>query len=148
MKKLLVAALLIWNIGLSGITTYLYASQPEPINRTVTYKVEYKGQDGRTPRKGIDYFDGETLPAIQPKDGQDGTNGTNGSSSNGLDGLSAYEVAVKNGYIGDESEWLESLKSALPVFEPDMHCNQLSGMWEFRTNPSALFRKTNSKCVV
>ena len=25
-------------------------------------------------------------------------------------GLSAYEVAVKNGYIGSETEWLASLK--------------------------------------
>ena len=25
-------------------------------------------------------------------------------------GLSAYEVAVKNGYIGSEAEWLASLK--------------------------------------
>lgn len=28
----------------------------------------------------------------------------------GLNGLSAYEVAVKNGYRGDEASWLESLK--------------------------------------
>ena len=27
----------------------------------------------------------------------------------GPDGLSAYEVAVKNGYVGTESEWLASL---------------------------------------
>ena len=25
-------------------------------------------------------------------------------------GLSAYEVAVKNGYVGSEAEWLASLK--------------------------------------
>lgn len=28
----------------------------------------------------------------------------------GQDGLSAYEVAVKNGYVGTEAQWLESLK--------------------------------------
>ena len=27
-----------------------------------------------------------------------------------VDGLSAYEIAVKNGFVGTESEWLESLK--------------------------------------
>lgn len=27
-------------------------------------------------------------------------------------GLSAYEVAVKNGYIGSEAEWLASLRGA------------------------------------
>ena len=26
------------------------------------------------------------------------------------DGLSAYEIAVKNGFVGSESEWIESLK--------------------------------------
>ncbi len=31
-------------------------------------------------------------------------------SLKGEDGLSAYEVAVKNGFKGDEDEWLESLK--------------------------------------
>lgn len=29
---------------------------------------------------------------------------------NGKDGLSAYEIAVKNGFVGTVSEWLESLK--------------------------------------
>lgn len=32
----------------------------------------------------------------------------------GRDGLSAYEVAVKNGFKGTESEWLASLSSANP----------------------------------
>ena len=31
---------------------------------------------------------------------------------NGKDGLSAYEIAVKNGFVGAVSEWLESLKGA------------------------------------
>lgn len=30
----------------------------------------------------------------------------------GDNGLSAYEVAVKNGFVGSEAEWLESLKGA------------------------------------
>ena len=29
---------------------------------------------------------------------------------NGSDGKSAYEIAVQNGFIGTEAEWLESLK--------------------------------------
>lgn len=29
----------------------------------------------------------------------------------GKDGESAYELAVENGFIGSESEWLESLKA-------------------------------------
>ncbi len=31
---------------------------------------------------------------------------------NGKDGLSAYEIAVKNGFVGTVAEWLESLKGA------------------------------------
>ena len=31
---------------------------------------------------------------------------------NGKDGLSAYEIAVKNGFVGTVSDWLESLKGA------------------------------------
>lgn len=34
------------------------------------------------------------------------------SGVNGKDGLSAYEIAVKNGFVGTVSEWLESLKGA------------------------------------
>lgn len=32
------------------------------------------------------------------------------NESTGKDGLSAYEVAVKNGFVGSESAWLLSLK--------------------------------------
>lgn len=39
---------------------------------------------------------------LQPKPGGGG----------GADGLSAYEIAVKNGFVGTESEWLVSLKGA------------------------------------
>lgn len=36
--------------------------------------------------------------------------GSGGSSTPGKDGKSAYQIAVDNGFIGDEKEWLESLK--------------------------------------
>lgn len=29
----------------------------------------------------------------------------------GHDGLSAYEIAVGNGYVGSEAEWINSLKA-------------------------------------
>ena len=53
------------------------------------------GNDGYTPIKGTDYFDG----------------------IKGADGLSAYEVAVKNGFEGTEQEWANSLGGfyTLPV---------------------------------
>lgn len=37
------------------------------------------------------------------------TNVNQSTSSGGKDGLSAYEVAVKNGFKGSETEWLASL---------------------------------------
>ena len=40
--------------------------------------------------------------AIQGLPGKDGKDGVNGKS--------AYQIAVDNGYIGTELEWLESLK--------------------------------------
>ena len=39
---------------------------------------------------------------------RNGTNGLNGT--NGQDGKSAYDIAVDNGFVGTETEWLESLK--------------------------------------
>ena len=40
--------------------------------------------------------------------GQNGTNGKDGI--NGTNGLSAYQVAVSNGFIGTEQQWIASLK--------------------------------------
>lgn len=51
------------------------------------------GKDGYTPIKGKDYFDG-----VNGRDGKDGTNG-----------LSAYEIAVKQGYKGTEKEWINHI---------------------------------------
>lgn len=36
--------------------------------------------------------------------------GGGGSGSAGKDGESAYEIAVRNGFVGSEAEWLDSLK--------------------------------------
>jgi len=41
---------------------------------------------------------------------QNGSNGTNGKD--GENGLSAYELAIQNGFTGTLAEWLESLKGA------------------------------------
>lgn len=45
---------------------------------------------------------GETGPQGDP-----GLNGTDGAD--GTDGVSAYQVAVDNGFVGTEEEWLDSL---------------------------------------
>ena len=48
---------------------------------------EFNGSDGYTPVKDVDYFDG-------------------------VNGKSAYQIAVDNGFIGTEAEWLSSLRGA------------------------------------
>ena len=48
---------------------------------------EFNGADGYTPVKDVDYFDG-------------------------VNGKSAYQIAVDNGFIGTEAEWLASLRGA------------------------------------
>lgn len=69
----------------------------------------HDGVDGYTPRKGVDY-----------RDGKDGKNGKDSKSThttvvtqrpvNGSKGLSAYDIAVKHGFVGTELQWLASLK--------------------------------------
>lgn len=51
---------------------------------------------------------GDSVIEIEGKPGKDGKTGADGK--NGADGLSAYDIAVKNGFSGSESEWLASLK--------------------------------------
>jgi hypothetical protein len=48
--------------------------------------------------------------ALGVTDGADGADGSAGAD--GEDGLSAYQVAVANGFVGDETAWLASLVGA------------------------------------
>lgn len=58
-----------------------------------SHKEEFKGEKGDKGDTGAS--------------GRDGLDG-----SDGADGKSAYDIAVDNGFVGTESEWLESLKGA------------------------------------
>ena len=52
-------------------------------------------------------------PGEPGKDGKDGVQGIQGPKGDpGKDGLSAYEIAVKDGFSGSETEWLVSLRGA------------------------------------
>lgn len=67
------------------------------------------GKDGEQGLQGIPGRDG--LNGLNGKDGRNGIDGRDGKDGiDGKDGLSAYEVAVQNGYKGDVKEWLASLK--------------------------------------
>ncbi|UDQ98957.1 hypothetical protein AAEX28_02440 [Lentisphaerota bacterium WC36G] len=61
--------------------------------------------------RGADGNDG--LNGTNGTDGAPGENGTNGiDGQDGNDGDSAFQIAVNNGFVGSESEWLQSLKGA------------------------------------
>ena len=83
--------------GENGLSAYELAVQNGFTGTLTEWLNSLKGADGKD---GVDGKDG-----INGKDGADGKNGTDGK-----DGLSSYEIALKNGFIGTESEWLESLK--------------------------------------
>lgn len=52
-----------------------------------------------------------TIPAVGGEDGKQGPPGPEGPAGPaGKDGLSAYQIAVQNGFKGTETEWLASLQ--------------------------------------
>jgi hypothetical protein len=66
---------------------------------------------------GFNGTEREWLASLRGQDGINGVNGTNGADgqnglngTNGQNGLSAYDIAVSNGFVGSETEWLESLR--------------------------------------
>ena len=81
------------------------------------------GKDGKDGTNGVNGHDGLT-PTITISDdnywiingvktsikakGEDGKDGNDGKD--GVNGKSAYELAVKNGFVGSEQDWLNSLK--------------------------------------
>ena len=93
-------------------------------------KISEKGKDGKSAyeiavENGFVGTESEWLESLKGADGKDGTDGLPGKDGidgkngadghdgvNGIDGKSAYEIAVANGFIGTESEWLESLKGS------------------------------------
>ena len=69
-----------------------------------------KGNGNGTHTVTIKDGNGNTTTTIV-KDGATGAKGDTGDPGRkGSDGKSAYEIAVANGYTGDESQWLASLK--------------------------------------
>lgn len=81
------------------------------------------GKDGKDGTNGVNGHDGLTPTIIISDDnywiingvktnvkakGEDGKDGNEGKD--GVNGKSAYELAVKNGFVGSEQDWLNSLK--------------------------------------
>ena len=96
---------------------------PEAIEKAVSDYLEKnpvtgikgeKGDPGEPGPKGEKGDPGEPGPKGEKGDpGEPGPKGDPGNPGEpGQDGKSAYDVAVENGFVGTESEWLESLKGA------------------------------------
>lgn len=88
------------------------------------------------------------IPGLPGRDGRDGEPGKNGEKGDvgpqgpqgiqgeqgpqGPQGLSAYQVAVNNGFSGSESEWIQSLKGAdgkVPDISPVSTELKKKGYW-------------------
>lgn len=71
-----------------------------------------KGEKGDPGVQGAPGKDGaQGLPGAKGDPGAQGIQGLPGKDgAKGADGKSAYEVAVSNGFVGNEAAWLESLK--------------------------------------
>lgn len=89
------------NPGLDGLSAYEVAVANGFVGTEAEWLASLVGDDGYTPVKGVDYFDGD----------------------DGTDGLSAYEVAVSNGFVGTEAEWLESLQGTDGIDGTDATAN-------------------------
>ncbi|WP_295218394.1 hypothetical protein [Ruminococcus sp.] len=92
--------------GKDGKSAYEIAVENGFVGTETEWLESLKGIDGKDGINGKDGADG--APGQDGIDGQNGADGHDGV--NGIDGKSAYEIAVANGFIGTESEWLESLQ--------------------------------------
>jgi hypothetical protein len=101
--------------------------------------------DGKTPVLGVDYFNGE-----DGKDGQSKVVHEYTPASPGKDGDSAYDIALKNGFQGTESQWLESLKvrgdAGKDAAELDIDC--VDGRLVKKYSHDVFYQLTNIKCEV
>lgn len=89
--------------GEKGYSAYEVAVKNGYTGTETEWLATLKGEKGEKGEPGVNGTDGKP-----GKDGVDGNNGADGKP--GKDGLSAYELAAKNGFTGNESAWLASLK--------------------------------------
>ena len=100
-----------WPVREKGYSAYEVAVKNGYTGTETEWLATLKGEKGE---KGDTGATGATGPdGINGKDGVNGADGKPGSN-----GLSAYELAVKNGFTGNESAWLESLKGEQGVSGP------------------------------
>lgn len=82
--------------GVDGLSAYELAVQAGFVGSVEDWLASLVGPEGPEGPPGQD-----GAPGVDGKDGAPG--------ADGADGASAYEVAVANGFVGSEAEWLASL---------------------------------------
>lgn len=82
------------------------STMKEDITKEVMGEVMGNVNDGKDGKNGANGKDGKN--GTNGKDGKDGKDGKAGKD--GANGKTAYEIAVENGFVGTEEEWLESLQ--------------------------------------
>lgn len=125
--------------GTNGASAYMLALVEGYVGTQAEWIASLTGADGTDGTDGIDGTDGVDglsayelalaggfigteaawlaslvgMPGNDGIDGIDGTDGTNGiDGDDGTNGASAYMVAVANGYVGTQPDWLLSLVGA------------------------------------
>lgn len=88
--------------GRDGATWHLVSDEPEDIG--------FKGDFAFNKSSFEIYFKEDEWKKLGSIKGENKTAFVGGL--NGSNGLSAYEVAVKNGFVGTEQEWLDSLQGS------------------------------------
>ena len=98
--------------GQDGKSAYQIAVDNGFVGTEAEWLTSLQGADGKDGTNGQDGKDGQDgVNGQDGKDGKDGINGQDGKDGvNGQDGKSAYQIAVENGFVGTEAEWLSSLK--------------------------------------
>lgn len=101
--------------GKDGLSAYEIAKENGFVGTVSDWLESLKGADGLPGKDGINGTDGKDgadgRDGIDGKDGKDGRDGVDGQN-----GLSAYEVAVENGFTGSEEEWLQSITPDLSPY--------------------------------
>lgn len=104
--------------GKDGLSAYEIAVKNGFVGTVSDWLESLKGADGLPGKDGINGVDGKDGKA--GRDGVDGQNGIDGKDGrdgvDGQNGLSAYEIAVENGFTGSEEEWMQSITPDLSPY--------------------------------
>lgn len=97
-------------LSLCRVTRSPAPSVPDKL--TATVRDGLRGEKGEKGERGLQGVQG--IPGVPGERGADGAKGDQGergvTGERGADGSDAYQVAVRNGFVGSEQEWLTSLK--------------------------------------